>query len=161
MTAAARAGLAAAVAVALLGPAAAFAQRPIATVPGAFRDLDFGTVLPGVPEVVTPSDPRAGQWVFKGPPGAAVTITFTSLPTFLDNGGQTLAVAFGSAVAAWNTVNDPSGAQTFDPAVGATALIGRPPSRIYVWLGGTALPAPAQAPGTYESTYTVDVSLAP
>ena len=67
-------------------------------------------------------------------------------PAVLANGGQSLAVSFGAASAAWNTVNDPSGAQAFDPAVGATATIGRPPSRIYVWLGGTATPAPAQAP---------------
>jgi len=161
MTAILRVVLAAAVAIALFAPGVADAQRPIGTIQGAFRDLDFGTVLPGVPEIVTPSDPRAGQWAFKGPPGAAVTITFTSLPLFLDNGGQTLAVAVGSASAAWNTVNDPSGAMPFDPAVGTTAVIGGPPSRIYVWLGGTAIPSPAQAPGTYESTYTVDVSFAP
>jgi hypothetical protein len=148
-------------AVVLLLPELALAQRPIATIPGAFRDLDFGVVLPGVPEVVTPSDPRAGQWVFKGPAGAAVAITFTSLPGFLVNGGQTLAVTFGPASASWNTVNDPSTAQPFDPAVGTAAVFGRPPNRVYVWLGGTATPAPAIAPGTYESTYTVDVSRVP
>jgi len=152
---------AALLALLLLLPEVAFAQRPISTVPGAFRDLDFGVVLPGVAEVVAPSDPRAGQWVFKGPSGATVAITFASLPVYLAIGGQTLAVTFGPESAAWNTVNDPSTARPFDPLVGATAVIGRPPSRIYVWLGGTAVPAPVQAPGTYESTYTVDVSFAP
>lgn len=150
-----------ALAVALLAPGTAHAQRPIATVPGAFRDLDFGTVFPGTAEYVPPTDPRAGLWVFKGTPGRSVALTFTSLPPFLLNGGQSLAVTYGPASAAWNTVNDPAGAQPFDPAVGTTAVIGSRPSRIYVWLGGTAMPAPAQAPGTYESTCTLDASYTP
>lgn len=156
-----RAALRLTLAAAILLPGPALAQRPIATVPGAFRDLDFGIVMPGVAEPVAPTDPRAGLWVFKGTTGTRVSLTFTSLPPILQNGGQTLAVTFGAASAAWNTVNDPAGATPFDPAVGTMATIGRPPNRIYVWLGGIATPAPAQASGTYESPITLDASAVP
>lgn len=148
-------------AVALLGPGIALAEpQPVSPIPGAFRDLDFGIVLPGVPQDLSPSDPGAGLWVFRGAAGSQVTVTFTALPDQLTLSANRLALSFGPTSAAWNTVNNPATARQFDPLVGATATLGRPPSRLYVWLGGTARPAGSQAPGTYTATYTLDVSYA-
>lgn len=158
MIAAPRRALVLTLLLALLVPAAALADKPVSPIPGQMRDLDFGTVLPGVSQAVALSDPGAGRWVFKGAFGQSVTLTFTALPSFLTTNGNNLTVTYGPTSAAWNTVNDPAGAQVFDPAVGTTAAFSGPPGRIYVWLGGTAVPAGTQAPGTYSSTYTLDVS---
>lgn len=146
--------------VALLLPGAAHAQGPPAPIPGASRHLDFGVVFAGVPESIAPSDSGAAFWGFRGTGGAAVTLTFTSLPSLLLLGTQALAVTYGPASAAWNTTDDPATAVPFDPTLGATATIGDEPNHIYVWLGATAVPTRAAPPGEYQATYTLDVSYA-
>lgn len=149
-----------AVVVALLLPGAAHAQTPPSLIPEAGRHLDFGIVMSGFPQSVAPADSGAALWVFRGAAGAAVTLKFAALPAFLSLGAQTLAVTFDPASAAWNTTDDPATAVAFDPAVGTVATIGHRPNHLYVWLGGTAVPARSGTAGDYSATYTLDADYA-
>lgn len=144
--------------MAALLPGAVYAQGPPAPVPEAAHDLDFGVVLSGVPRSIAPADSGAALWLFQGVAGTRVSLTFTSLPGFLSQGTQTLAVEFGPTSAAWSTTGDPETATLFDPSAGAVAELDESSDNLYVWLGGTAVPAPAHPAGDYMTTYTLDVS---
>jgi spore coat protein U-like protein len=127
------------------------------------QDLNFGTVLKGVPTTVLPSNAAAGAWQVQGDKNAQVTIAFT-LPTVLTNiqalPGSTMPITFGAASALWNRgINSVVGATPFDPGSGTTGRIGPPPNPfIYVWIGGTVTPAATAKPGIYTGTIIVTVA---
>ena len=85
---------------------------------------------------------------------APVNLTFTALPTDLNNAGNLLPVSFTSG---YNTLNAPGGATPFAPGSGAsTSLSGT--GALFVFLGGTVTPAVNQVAGTYNGTVTLQVT---
>jgi hypothetical protein len=132
--------------------ATAVVQQPINVI-GA-SDLNFGNVFPGVPATVALADAGAGRFDVTGQASAPVNLTFTALPTDLNNSGNLLPVSFASG---YNTVNVPGGATAFAPGSGAsTNLSGT--GALFVFLGGTVTPAVNQVAGTYNGTVTLQVT---
>jgi hypothetical protein len=127
------------------------------------RDLNFGTVLKGVPTTVLPSNAASGAWQVQGDKNAQVTIAF-ALPTVLTNiqalPGSTMPISFGAASGLWNRgTNSVAGATAFDPGTGTTGRIGPPPNPfIYLWIGGTVSPAATAKPGIYTGTIVLSVA---
>jgi hypothetical protein len=123
------------------------------------RDLQFGNVIPGTDKSVTLTDATSGRWLVTGGANAEVTLTFTSLPGVLNDGGSNdLPIVYAVTDAGHNTTNDPGTASVFNPAAGSTANIGDPVAELYVWIGGTVVPDPAQAPGLYTGTITLEAT---
>lgn len=129
----------------------------------ALTNLNFGTVLKGVPTTVLPSSAAAGAWQVQGDKNAQVSIAFT-LPAVLTNiqalPGSTMPITFGAASALWNRgTNNVAGATAFDPSVGTTGRMGPPANPfIYLWIGGTVTPALTAKPGIYTGTIIVTVA---
>jgi hypothetical protein len=122
--------------------AQAFVLTPVSVTPE--QDLDFGNVIPGTNKSVQITGATAGRWLVEGTGGAEVDLDFTALPATLSNGPDALAIFYSNVDAGHNTVNVPGGATVFDPAVGTTTDIGAPGGDLYVWIGGTVVPAGAQ-----------------
>jgi len=126
------------------------------------RDLNFGTVIKGVPTTVLPTAATAGEWQVTGSSNAFVIISFT-LPTQLTNiqalPGSTMPIAFSGVSAIWRrATNNPVGGTIFNPATGAVGRFGPPANpSMYVWVGGTVNPAAAAKPGIYRGTVIVSL----
>lgn len=126
------------------------------------RDLNFGTVIKGVPATVLPTAATAGAWQVTGSSNAFVIVSFT-LPTQLTNiqalPGSTMPISFNGVSAIWRrATNNPVGGTIFNPATGAVGRFG--PSAnptMYVWLGGTVNPALTAKPGIYQGTVIVSL----
>ena len=118
------------------------------------RDLNFGTVIKGVPSTILPTAVNAGEWQVSGSANAFVIVSFT-LPTQLTNiqalPGSTMPIAFSGVSAIWRrSTNNPVGGTVFNPAIGAVGRLGPPPNfNMYIWIGGTVSPAAAAKPGIY------------
>ena len=127
------------------------------------RNLNFGTVIKGVPSAVLPTDAAAGEWQVQGNKNATVSIVFT-LPTQLTNvqalPGSTMPIVFGPTAALWNRgTNSVAGATPFDPTAGTTGRFGPPANPyIYLWIGGTVTPAATAKPGIYTGTIIVSIA---
>jgi hypothetical protein len=119
------------------------------------RGLSFGAVIPGVPTVVSRMDAASsGRFDVRGARNTEVRITLT-LPAALSGpAGATLPLTFSANDGGYNTVNDQVTAGAFDPR---TQLLARLSSqgRLFVFLGGTAQPAPTQRAGSYAATITL------
>ena len=126
------------------------------------QDLNFGTVIKGVPTAVLPTAATAGAWQVTGSANAFVIISFT-LPTQLTNiqalPGSTMPITFSGVSAIWRrATNNPVGGTIFNPATGAVGRFGPPPNpNMYIWLGGTVNPAAAAKPGIYQGTVVVSL----
>ena len=126
------------------------------------RDLNFGTVIKGVPSTVLPTAATAGEWQVTGSSNAFVIISFT-LPTQLTNiqalPGSTMPIAFNGVSAIWRrATNNPAGGTIFNPAAGAVGRFGPPANpNMYVWMGGTVNPAATAKPGIYQGTVIVSL----
>lgn len=122
---------------------------------GTLTELNFGTVIKGVPTTVLPSAANAGEWQVSGSSNAFVIISFT-LPTQLTNiqalPGSTMPISFSGVSAIWRrATNNPAGGTVFNPATGAVGRLGPPPNpTMYVWVGGTVTPALTTKPGIYQ-----------
>jgi hypothetical protein len=126
------------------------------------RDLNFGSVIKGVPATVLPTAANAGQWQVAGSGNAFVIISFT-LPTQLTNiqalPGSTMPISFNATSAIWRrATNNPVGGNIFNPATGAVGRFGPPPNfNMYVWIGGTVNPAVTAKPGIYQGNVIVSL----
>ncbi len=126
------------------------------------QDLNFGTVIKGVPATVLPTAANAGQWLVSGSANAFVIINFT-LPTQLTNiqalPGSTMPISFSAVSAIWRrATNNPVGGNVFNPAVGAVGRLGPPPNfSMYVWVGGTVNPPLTAKPGIYQGNVIVSL----
>jgi len=126
------------------------------------HDLNFGTVIKGVPTTVLPTAANAGEWQVSGSGNAFVIISFT-LPTQLTNiqalPGSTMPISFSGVSAIWRrATNNPVGGNVFNPAVGAVGRLGPPPNfNMYVWVGGTVNPPLAAKPGIYQGNVIVSL----
>ncbi|MEX2401159.1 MAG: hypothetical protein WD423_10335 [Rhodothermales bacterium] len=124
-------------------------------------DMNFGDVAAGSSASVLYTDADAS--VFRldcsGMLGFQhVDIAFT-LPTHLTNGGDTVAISFGSTSAAWSYTNDPGGATAFDPSTGAQVNKDGGSFSIYVWIGAGISPGGATPTQSYSNTFTLDAEI--
>lgn len=120
------------------------------------RDLDFGTVIPGVPTTVSRLDPTAGQFIVRGRRDAEVLLELT-LPVALAGTAGAVPLSFGPADGGHGALADLAASQPFDPRVPITVVL---PSNgtYYVWLGGTVQPLAQQVPGTYSAQIVLTAS---
>lgn len=126
------------------------------------RDLDFGSVIKGVPTTVLPTAANAGAWQITGSSNAFVIVSFT-LPTQLTNiqalPGSTMPITFSAVSAIWRrATNNPVGGTVFNPATGVVGRLGPPPNpTMYVWVGGTVAPALTAKPGIYQGNVVLSL----
>lgn len=137
-------------------PAAAPAGAQQLRVDGT-RNLDFGTLIPGVPTLVSPTDaPRAGRIEIVGSAGATVQLLFTLPAVMTGPRGATLPLEFGPAAAAWSSVRAVGTLVPFDPRVPFSARLSAE-GRAAVFLGGAVHPVTTQAAGPYGATVTITI----
>lgn len=122
------------------------------------RQLNFGTVFPGVPEIVRRNDAaNAGRFTLRGTNSAEVQITLTLPVALTASAGRTMPLVWGPNDGGWNTANNLATARAFDPRVPlVTRLSNR--GRLFLYLGGTALPTSTQRSGTYTATVTLSAA---
>lgn len=124
------------------------------------RDLQFGTVFPGIPANVQPTDPiQSGHFYFSTPSlGTRVRVRFT-LPSQLNGpGGATMSISFGGGDAMIQGTAAASQPVFFNPQSNQNFLMVT--SRdANVWLGGTVSPAVGQAAGGYAAPVVLTVTI--
>ena len=121
------------------------------TVTGA-RTLDFGNVFPGVASTIAVAAATSGRFDLTGQASANVNVSFT-LPTDLNSGANLLPI--GSYTGCTNATNTTAGCTAFTPTAGTTATAFSGAGALFVWVGGTVTPGPAQAAGVYNGTVTL------
>jgi len=146
----------------LVGALFAIAARPLPAQgsPPAFgrQNLDFGTVIPGLPTVIDPTDrAQAGRFEIRGTGRSEVRIDLTLPSDMLSLGGDRLPLQFAASDGGFSTQPSLASMITFDPR---TPLVTRLSNggRLYIWLGGTAVPSGAQPPGSYHGGITMTVT---
>ena len=125
----------------------------------AIRDLNFGSVIPGVQTSIPPNHPlRSGEWEFISAIGRTVSISF-NLPNRLNGpAGRTMIIRFGPNDGIATGTAPTSVPVTFDPRrTNNFNLVSS--ARILVFLGGRVQPAGNQQPGTYRNTVTMTVTV--
>ncbi len=61
------------------------------------RDLRFGTLFPGIPELVVPTDgARAGRFSIRGPRNMEIVITFTLPAVMVGPGAATMPLSYAA-----------------------------------------------------------------
>jgi hypothetical protein len=120
------------------------------------RDLDFGTVIPGVPTTVSPLDPAAGHFIVRGQRDAELLLELV-LPVALTGATGAVPLTFGPADGGHGPLADLGASQPFDPRVPLTVVL---PGNgtYYLWLGGTVQPPVQQVPGTYSAQILLTAS---
>jgi hypothetical protein len=117
------------------------------------RGLDFGVVIRGVPNAVSPNDPiRSGRFYVRHMLTHQVQVRFT-LPTRLSRvaGGANLAITFGTTDAVAQGTAPTSLPVTFNPHNTQTFTLATS-ADFYVNLGGRVAPTAGQATGMYSGT---------
>ena len=142
-------------ALALLGVAPLAAQRPV-TVQG-IRSLTFGAVLPGVPRVISRTDPaNSGQYDITGVRSHQVQLTFTLPSVMAGPAGATMPIVFAGNDAGYSQTQAIGSQVAFDPKQPFVATLNAR-GRGTVFIGATARPAPTQRAGNYTGTLTLNV----
>ena len=136
-----------------------FGQRPIAVT--GVQSLSFGTLLPGVPTVVSRTDAaKSGQFMIQGPHDTQGQVTFT-LPSVLTGpAGATLPLTFSGSDAGYSQSQNIGSQTGFDPKQPFLITFSGQ-GRGSVFLGGTARPAPTQRAGSYTGTITLNLAAFP
>ena len=122
------------------------------------RDLRFGTLFPGIPERVLPTDgARAGRFRIRGPRNMEIVMTFTLPAVMVGPGAATMPLSY----AANDAIYDPGGpppSVAFDPTA---PFVNRIPNnrQARVHLGATATPSFSQTAGDYSAAVTLTVAL--
>ncbi len=121
------------------------------------RDLSFGNLIPGVTTVVSRRDAaRAGQFEIRGARRAEVSIVF-QLPAALMRGPSAIPLQFGPNDGGFSRRPRIRNARAFDPRVTlVTRLSNR--GRLYLFLGGTALPGTQLRAGRYQASITLTIA---
>ena len=142
--------------VLLLGTAGG-ARAQVNAVPQ--KDLEFGLLMPGVPNRVLVSDvARRAEWLLTG--RGNTTVSFV-LPTFMQGpAGAVMPLLFQAGDAAWirqMAGGGGGGMTTEDPNTPFSVNV---PNRqtLRLFLGGTAQPATTQTAGSYTATITVIIA---
>ncbi len=143
-------------ALALLGPVSLAAQNKPITVQGV-RSLTFGAVLPGVPRVISRTDPvGSGEYNITGSNNTQVQLTFT-LPSVMNGpAGATMPIVFGGNDAGYSQSQAIGSQVAFDPKQPFLATLNKN-GRGSVFVGATAQPTPTQRAGSYTATLTLTV----
>lgn len=147
----------------LLGGAATlYAQRGRRPVRAqGVRSLAFGTLLPGIPQPVSPGDPlRSGQFDLSGTRFSTVQLVFSLPAAMVGPAGASLPLAFGANDAGYSVSQTVAAQVGFDPRTPFLATLNRT-GRGSVYLGGTARPSLSQPPGPYSGTVTLTVVFLP
>lgn len=144
-------------------PAAAQRQRRVPEIPDplrvvALQALEFPNVLPGIPRKIPLTDSRhIGVFEIRGPSGAAIRADFI-LPLVLTGDlGAVLPLQFGAGDAMATQTRNVLTGLPFDPhgpMISSLSGLGR----LYLHLGGTALPNLPQAGGLYHGTITIIIA---
>ncbi len=143
-----------------MAPAVLGAQGKPLTVTGV-RGVTFGAVLPGVPRVVTRTDPaNSGQFDIRGLNRSNVLLTFILPLTMTGPAGAQMPLVFGSSDAGYSRVQAIGSQVGFDPKQPFTATLANN-GRGSVFLGGTANPTANQRAGAYTATITLTVTVLP
>ncbi|OLC02458.1 MAG: hypothetical protein AUH78_21180 [Gemmatimonadetes bacterium 13_1_40CM_4_69_8] len=147
-------------ALVLLGPASLAAQGKPITVQGV-RSLTFGAVLPGVPRVISRTDPvNSGQYDITGANNNQVQLSFT-LPNVMNGpAGATMPIVFGGNDAGYSQSQAIGSQVAFDPKQSFLATLNKN-GRGSVFVGATARPTPTQRAGSYTATLTLTVAYFP
>jgi hypothetical protein len=120
------------------------------------RNLDFGTVFPGLSSTVLETDATSGHLRVLGGAGAEVAVTFPSLPTTLDDGfGNSMSVTF----TATHNISDQNGSGTsFVPSTGVTTSLDGGTGELHVYVGGNVTAGDPQAAGNYSALVTMNAA---
>lgn len=128
------------------------------------RDLDFGTVFPGVNKAVDFTDNAAGKtsgrFNFAAEAGSTISLTWGAIPTFLTGASSNLAFTAsgleGCSVTSATAVGCGVPNYTF-VAGNITMPAGAAGTQTnhYIFVRGTVAPTAAQAAGAYSATITV------
>lgn len=148
---------------AVVPPLGAQARTPRVVVPEplmaiARNNLSFGTVLAGIPSVVEVHDARrAGLFEIRGPTDASVRVEFVLPASLTSFAGDHLPLAFGArdGYADYSLTRLPGGTY-FDPDTPLIASLGAG-GRLFVHLGGQALPGRVQVGGEYRAVIYLTV----
>lgn len=127
-------------------------------------DLDFGTVFAGISKTVatadaTPGSRAAARYTINGSANAPVSISFSSVPTDLVSGANTMPIGSWSACA--NTTSSGAAGSGCTTAVAVSAatspaaLSGT--GELYVFVGAAVTPGASQVAGTYAAQLTMVV----
>lgn len=119
------------------------------------QGLAFGTLMPGIPDHVAPTDAaRRAELEIVGSGDFNVVV---QVPAALATpAGQTLPLSFaaGDGLIQWRKSNQQT---AFQPGETVTMRIPKGIGGAYVWVGGTAQPAAGQPPGSYSAIITVQI----
>lgn len=119
------------------------------------RDLNFGTVIPGINRVIQETDPTSGAFLVVGGVNAEVDLSYSSLPANLTDGVNNLPVSYTGT---WNTSDAGGTGTSFTPTLGLTTRLDAATGELYVYMGGTVTPGAGQPAGTYNATITLDAA---
>jgi hypothetical protein len=136
------------------------AQAKPLTVTGV-RGLMFGAVLPGVPRVVSRTDPaNSGQYDIRGPSRNQMVLAFVLPVAMTGPAGALMPLSFGASDAGYSQSQAIGSQVGFDPKQPFTATLSNN-GRGSVFVGATANPATNQRAGAYTATLTLTVTLLP
>ena len=125
------------------------------------RGLTFGVVLPGVPMVISRTDPvGSGQFDVSGAKNLHVQLTFTLPASMVGPAGATMPLVFGGSDAGYSSPETITSQVGFDPKQPFVTFLDKN-GRAAVFIGGTAQPAPSQRAGAYTATLTLTVVVLP
>lgn len=124
----------------------------------AVNNLNFGNLTQGDASTVLPTESTAGSFFVNGEAGSEIEATFT-LPTELDRDGgpEVMSVSFSGTSGVYNIEDDADAGTDFDPNAGTTTSLNGTNGELYIYIGGTADPDPAQQSGNYEGVITLSV----
>jgi len=125
------------------------------------HNLTFGAVFPGVPRVISRTDPaNAGQYDVGYSKFAPIQITF-ALPAVMNGpAGATMPLVFGANDGGYSSPETITSQVGFDPRVAFATTLDKN-GRAAVFLGGTAQPLASQRAGNYTATITMTVTVLP
>lgn len=130
--------------------------KPVTVTP--VRNLTFGTVLPGVPRVVSRTDPaNSGQFDIKVPK-SPVLLTFVLPLSMTGPAGAVMPLTFGASDGGYSQTMSIGSQVGFDPKQPYTANVPNN-GRASVFLGATANPAANQRAGAYTATVILTVTV--
>ncbi len=120
------------------------------------RNLNFGTVFPGLSSTIAETDATSGHLRVLGGAGGLVTVTFPSLPGTLDDGlGNSMTVTF---TATYNSVDQNGTGTSFVPSTGVTTNLNGGTGELHIYVGGTVTAGDPQASGNYSATVTMNAA---
>jgi len=151
--------IAAALFQAALPPVLGAQGKPL-TVTG-IHNLTFGAVFPGVPRVISRTDPaNAGQFDVGQAKFANILLTFTLPSVMVGPAGATMPLVFGANDAGYSSPETITSQVGFDPRLPFSTALDKN-GRAAVFIGGRAQPLASQRAGAYSATITLTVTVLP